>query len=52
MDEDLRPKEFSRNYPTAGCLIGCAVIGLVLLMIAIPIGYYVLRWYGEAMSRA
>ena len=52
MDDDLRPAEFPKNYPTAGCLIGCAVAGLILLAIALPIAYYLFTLYLSGISNA
>ena len=52
MDEDLHPGKFTRNYPTASCLIGSAILGLVFLIIAIPVGYYLLMLFLDAFRNA
>ena len=41
-DDDLRA--FDANYPTMSCLLRLAVIGLVFLLIAVPLGLAFLAW--------
>ena len=44
MDEDLQPKKFAANYPTAGCLIGCAILGVITIAVALTATYVLLQW--------
>jgi hypothetical protein len=48
--DDLEPRKFTADYPTASCLIGCAILGAVVLLIAVPIGYFLLVWLFQDFS--
>jgi hypothetical protein len=48
--DDAEP--YFKRYPTVSCLIGCAVMGAIFLLVAIPVGYYMLMMYLQAISNA